>query len=344
MTNPTKILHFTLGPVQGFIGDARRTRDFWAGSFLLSWLSGHAMAALDKVGGKIDFPQVAEDDLFNAIRHKTIVTAPYIGSLPNRFKADVSEADVGDVKGDAAKICKQAITNNWKKLADAVWNKFIKSDVAAKGNGGAKATKAIWDRQVNNFWDINWVVGDKDDDDGRWLDQRKNWRTHIQKDEPGDLCRLMGRYQELSGYHRIHDKDKQKAFWDRLAEKKYHHPSIDDNDKSKERSLRELNLKDNEYLCAIALIKRLFPLIAKDVIGWQPGGDKLSVINWPSVSYVAALPRLKGVKDRLDNPISKLALWAKPKPGYLILPLTVFLNSMVIYCMKTVFDPGSLRI
>lgn len=42
----TRILHFTLGPVQGFIADARRTRDLWAGSFLLSWLTGQAMAAL----------------------------------------------------------------------------------------------------------------------------------------------------------------------------------------------------------------------------------------------------------------------------------------------------------
>ncbi|MBA5248658.1 MAG: hypothetical protein FE834_03865, partial [Gammaproteobacteria bacterium] len=31
----TTTLHFSLGPVQGFIGQARRTRDLWAGSFLL---------------------------------------------------------------------------------------------------------------------------------------------------------------------------------------------------------------------------------------------------------------------------------------------------------------------
>ncbi len=37
------ILQFTLGPVQGFVAQARRTRDFWAGSFLLSYLTGKAM-------------------------------------------------------------------------------------------------------------------------------------------------------------------------------------------------------------------------------------------------------------------------------------------------------------
>ena len=46
-----KTLHFTLGPVQGFVSQARRTRDLWAGSFLLSYLSGHAMkAVLDAEG------------------------------------------------------------------------------------------------------------------------------------------------------------------------------------------------------------------------------------------------------------------------------------------------------
>ena len=47
--------HFTLGPVQGFVAQARRTRDFWAGSFLLSWLSGVAMAAVRRQQGQIQF-------------------------------------------------------------------------------------------------------------------------------------------------------------------------------------------------------------------------------------------------------------------------------------------------
>lgn len=42
MSEP-QYLHFMIGPVQEFISQARRTRDFWAGSFLLSWLSGVAV-------------------------------------------------------------------------------------------------------------------------------------------------------------------------------------------------------------------------------------------------------------------------------------------------------------
>jgi len=39
-------VHFALGPVQGFVAQARRTRDLWSGSFILSYLSGCAMNAV----------------------------------------------------------------------------------------------------------------------------------------------------------------------------------------------------------------------------------------------------------------------------------------------------------
>jgi len=274
MTAPDKILHFTLGPVQGFIADARRTRDLWAGSFLLSWLSGHAMAALEKAGGKIIFPEVEGDDLFKAITGKG--GEPYIGSLPNRFKADISGVIFPAGTNNAGELCKKAIEGKWEELEKAVYDQFI----AGVANG---TTKEIWARQVKDFWEMNWVIGDeiKGEDNGNWLDQRKNWRTHLQADEGGDLCRLMGRYQEISGFPRIGGKDGQKKFWTALAGK----TSV-------------LNLRPDERLCAIALIKRLFPVLdeVENVIGWKPGGDKLNIINWPSVSYIAAVPWLKAVE------------------------------------------------
>lgn len=58
MTDRT--FHFTLGPVQGFAAQARRTRDFWAGSFLLSWLAGAAMQTVIAQQGKIESPTADE--------------------------------------------------------------------------------------------------------------------------------------------------------------------------------------------------------------------------------------------------------------------------------------------
>jgi len=99
-----KFFHFTLGPVQSFVAQARRTRDLWAGSFLLSWLSGQAMKAVLDQGGKIIFPRVTDangtpvDPMLKAIIGINGAPTPQIGSIPNRFKAEVpDDFDAGKV-------------------------------------------------------------------------------------------------------------------------------------------------------------------------------------------------------------------------------------------------------
>lgn len=52
----------TLGPVQGFIAQARRTRDLWYGSHLLSELSRAAARALVDHGAQLVFPALAAGD------------------------------------------------------------------------------------------------------------------------------------------------------------------------------------------------------------------------------------------------------------------------------------------
>ena len=44
------MLSFKIGPVQPFIEAARTLRDLWSGSYLLSWLTAHAMTALFENG------------------------------------------------------------------------------------------------------------------------------------------------------------------------------------------------------------------------------------------------------------------------------------------------------
>ena len=88
-----RILHFSLGPVQGFVAQARRTRDFWAGSFLLSYLSGRAMDHIIQNGGEVVFPSVKDERRTRPHCRRpthrngsTVKDAPIIGSLPNRFQ------------------------------------------------------------------------------------------------------------------------------------------------------------------------------------------------------------------------------------------------------------------
>lgn len=259
-----RILHFTLGPVQSFVEQARRTRDLWAGSFLLSYLAGHAMKAIMENGGKVVFPAVQDDsgestdELLKAITYGITHDGPKSGSLPNRFKAETPE-------GFDPKACEEAVHKAWRKVADAVWDKYV-SPMESLG----KDTRGIWDRQVESFWDMSWVIGEAPGDrgDNAWLDRRKNWRTHRPPLEPGDKCTLMSSWQELSGYVRSRERQKQDAFWEATRNK-----------------AGSLDLGDSERLCAIALIKRLFPNIPETTVGW-----KLGIRSWPSTPYMAAVP------------------------------------------------------
>jgi CRISPR-associated protein Cmr2 len=261
-------IYFSLGPVQGFVAQSRRTRDLWSGSFLLSYLSGCAINEVIAKGGKIEIPDVNGDALLAWIKgSREDGIAPIIGSIPNRFEASV-DINPKDVARSAANVVKR----KWEDIAEAVWNKFV-ADAAEEGKG----TKEIWDRQVKNFWEISWVVGQ----DISAMDSRKNWRisSHLD-DEPGDHCTMMGDWQELSGFIRSNRKEriKQKAFWSRLSQPRP--------------KMGRFDIGDGERLCALALIKRLFPKVSEKAIGWE-----VEAKNWPSTPYVAAIPWLERVID-----------------------------------------------
>ena len=279
-----RILHVSVGPVQGFVAQARRTRDLWAGSFLLSWLAGQLMAAVLRRGGRVVFPWVGtepipDDPMLAAIlgRLRPGDQHPRIGTLPNRFKAEVTEAFDPEASADEAR-------RKWRELADAVWQRFV-ADAASQG----RDTRGIWDRQIDGFWDIQWVMDIEPGDggDATWLDRRKNWRFHWPPPEGGDHCTTMGDWQELSGFVRSRERRRQNAFWGALR-----------------RRTGRLDLREDERLCAVALVKRLFPKLggqeAERVIGWRIGA-----VNWPSTAYMAAVPWLAHLAD---DPTRRAAL------------------------------------
>lgn len=277
-----RCFHFTLGPVQGFVAQARRTRDLWAGSFLLSWLAGQALAEVRRQGGSIIFPAVADaqnqpiDALLAAIERQPLPKDPHpqVGSLPNRFKAQVPNAF-----DPAAVVAK--VQSAWARLAQAVWDAFLEP-VAAQGQD----TTQIWRRQIDGFWDIAWVL-DADPGNGSdagWLEARKNWRSRWPQPEGGDHCVLMDTWQELSGFHGARDATRQREFWTALGAR-----------------VGPLDLREHERLCAIALVKRLFPKLGAQpltmALGWVPGRQVQAVGHWPSTAYLAAIPWLRRFVD-----------------------------------------------
>lgn len=250
------------------MAQARRTRDLWAGSLLLSTLTGHAMAAAIDGGGTIELPSVERadgqtDDLLRAVMAAraghAIEDGPSVGSLPNQFTALL--ADDFD-----ANACATAVRDAWRRAAAAVWRAFVQ-DVADRGHD----VEARWNRQIDHFWDVTWVVTRDGSHDVAFA--RKHWRTHALPDEPGDKCTLMGDLQELSGYVRSLERPRQDAFWEAIRRRTGAHELI-----------------EGERLSAVALVKRLYPRVSREALGW----DLHAHVSWPSTSYLAAadwLPR-----------------------------------------------------
>jgi CRISPR-associated protein Cmr2 len=258
--------HFTLGPVQGFVSQARRTRDFWAGSFLLSYLTAHAMKAVQAQSGTTIMPDVSGDNMLARVSAKS-GDGPTIGSLPNCFEAEVPDTFNGGKVADA-------VRTEWERIADAVWEH---DKLSAAG-----ANKTLWNNQIKNFWEIAWVIAPPEE--AAALAMRKNWRNHYPPDQVGDKCTMMGEWQELSGVPAPGNKG-QKEFW----------TTVRSNIKS------ELELRDGERLCAIAYVKRRFVHVwgeKKDWKGLNPGWKLPTGV--PSTSYMAAVHWIEQMLKHAD--------------------------------------------
>lgn len=263
-------LHFTFGPVQSFVAQARRTRDFWAGSYLLSYLAGCAMVAVQQHGGQVVFPSVAGDPLVRALTNKGKAEPPdaLVGSLPNRFRAEVPPGVDGSV-------CVTALQGAWERIADAVF-RYI---------GSPEEQRERWQSQVRSAWDCMWVLGEQT----RLLDLRKNLRTHLPPAEAGEKCTLCGERQELSGLG-LGDGQSRAAmrqWWAQL--------------RARLGKQVELDLPEGERLCAVCLVKRLFPRVAREAVGWEVPR------HFASTYWVAAVSWLERAVAEAPNEAAHLA-------------------------------------
>jgi CRISPR-associated protein Cmr2 len=270
--------HFTLGPVQGFVAQARRTRDFWAGSFILSWLSAVAMKAVMVQNGTILFP-AADEHFLQWLEGRGSGVPPEQGAVPNRFMAC---AKAGHLQPE---LVLKSVHDAWKTLADTVFANDLEQ-LDHKGH------LSVWQNQVASFWDMCWIVAD-DPSDSSALDQRKNWRSHLPPEQEGVKCMMMDGLQELSGVPsptKPHG-EQLTQFWSELRQ--IEQPGM------------KTDLRPGEHLCAIAFIKRRFPHYFHLVRKEMPGGWTLQ--GWPvepgrpSVAYMAAVHWLEHAIRKTDD-------------------------------------------
>ena len=308
-------LNVSIGPVQGFVAQSRRTRDLWGSSYLLSYLSATAAFGVSQTGAKIVRPALDLDPLFQWVSQRAKAedppqAPPAVGSVPNHFVVEVESVEAGKRAAEAAV---DALRHAWDRLCQVVWDTYV-ADAEELGVGVA----AIWRRQTEQYWEVTWTISPPEEA-GPALARRKLWRTHRLPDEPGDKCMVMPDFQELSGYVRARGKRESEAqdrFWEEIR-----------------RKAGPLNLPPGDRLCAIALVKRLFADVSNRAIGGQ-----IEVFRWPSTVDVGAAPWvdrvLKGAPEKAREYALALAEVA---------PKAVFAARRAIGASVAEFDTGGFE-
>lgn len=276
-------LEFTLAPVQGFVRQARRTRDSWAGSYLLSYLAAKAMKGVLDAGTKnrICFPSIDEDELWNSINsqpeNKPSKDGPEIASIPNHFTAECEDPVAAGKAGETA------LRAAWQKIAEDIWAEvravLLESEKLKTSLEELGEIKLpwVWEKQIDNLWEIYWVAGEEG------VNERKNWRRHFFLEEQGEVCTVCG--ERVVAFGAELSRQEAREIW---------HGDGGIVERLNKKWNLALEEENKERLCAVCLVKRLYPHLSEKVFGWKVRTD------FPSTHDFAK----KSGKDAHGDPVN----------------------------------------
>ncbi|MFW5443052.1 MAG: type III-B CRISPR-associated protein Cas10/Cmr2 [Methylococcaceae bacterium] len=221
---PEYLISIAIGPVQDFIAAARRTRDLWAGSFLLSEISKAAAKSFHDQGAELIFPTSSDLDKDLSPINNYKENAFNVG---NKILVIIST----DKPDEVLKKAKKVAQNRWETIANIAREKAEKDGVKIEGN--------LWNKQVSDVLEL-YGAWKKLDANGykkcrelldKLLSARKNTREFIQNPI------------ELNGIA--------KSSLDGLRE------NVIQFDQLKRWTLRKAGLNAGEYLDCTGVVKRL---------------------------------------------------------------------------------------
>ena len=155
----TMLMKVQVGPVQEFIAQARSTRDMWAGSYLLSWLTASAMKVFKEAGCEFVFPVLDKQPLYEMFNGDPS-DAGLIPTLPNVFMLRVKEEGIEEL----AEKAKAALKKELSVIGDACWGKMLELEAS-------KDCKTRWDTQLDAFPIINWQA----------VEETGNWQDDVER-------------------------------------------------------------------------------------------------------------------------------------------------------------------
>jgi CRISPR-associated protein Cmr2 len=217
----------SIGSVQDFIAAARRTRDLWFGSHLLSEISKAAAKAIAEEGGKLIFPALERG-------HSDLNPSNDVDAFN---VANIIVAELPDGVTDPSDINKKA-----RIAAKKAWMHYANE---ARELAGTAIVPDIWDEQIA---DVDEQAFDVIPIYAAWVPLGSNY-----KEDRGRLMRLLSGRKSIRDFSPARGREKvPKSSLDGSRE------SVLTTDKNLRKTLAlRLRLGNGEQLCAVALTKRL---------------------------------------------------------------------------------------
>lgn len=188
------LVTFSLGPVQSFIAEARRTQDLWAGSALLSRLTEAAIKGFEEEGGTVIYPQRSPSA---GMQGTESLPNKVVGRIPtDRLAKAMAAAERG------AKACMEQIS---RKALDALRDYGVREF--------DETWMATWRRQVGTHLEFFWAAVEMETGHGvekerkyaaafkrlgALLEAAKRTRAFEAAEEPGPKDSLSGRRSALA--------------------------------------------------------------------------------------------------------------------------------------------------
>ncbi len=157
------IMVFSLGPVQDFIARARKLRDFWSGSLLLSWLAfeGIKVVIAELGADHVLYPSLHDQPLIEGLladlgmdelldrKPEAAAAGSGVASFPNKFVFLVPRGWEDEL---AEKIAR-AINHSWLELGretlELIWRKIgRRTDFVDR----------LFRKQMESYWEFRWAA------------------------------------------------------------------------------------------------------------------------------------------------------------------------------------------
>ncbi|MCI0392592.1 MAG: type III-B CRISPR-associated protein Cas10/Cmr2 [Acidobacteria bacterium] len=256
------LISIAIGPVQEFIASARRSRDLWFGSWLLSELSkAVARSIVEQPGCNLDsliFPRITNAKDLEPNSDFNVV---------NKLLAVIGTGDPASF----GKQIKDAVDDRLRTIRNQAWRRF--------NNDPQYFQRETAELQVDDLIEFFWAVVP--------LDDPKNYKAARDRVEALLAARKTTRNFAAVGWGQ---PGVPKSSLDGQRESVIHenaYEAVRQGRMTEEELRRKFQVRPGERLCGVGLLKRL--------------GRRYDDDSFFSTSHVAALPLLERLKDEMQR-------------------------------------------